>query len=193
MDCSSQRDVDGKLNMNKRNFFKFGAVAGALALLCRKAQAAVLSIGTPMGNVRTANATGITSNTTLASDSVLTVPIAAGATVFVEVFIPFSLAGVLSGYKFGLSLPASPTNVVIVGEVTNAVTGALALSSLVTAGGLVTGGALATSGSHFAKIKGTIENGSNAGSIAVQAAQNTSDSGALTILRGAFIRLTPLN
>lgn len=179
--------------MNKRTFIKLGGLVSAIALLCRKAQSAVLAIGNPLGNVRTANATGITSNTTLASDSVLTVPIAANAVVYVEAFIPFSLAGVLSGYKFGIGLPASPTNVLLVGEVTNAVTGALALSSLVSAAGLITGGALATSGSHFAKITGTVENGANAGSIAVQAAQNTSDGSALTILRGAFIRVTPLS
>lgn len=100
----------------------------------------------------------------------------------------FSLAGAVSGFKFGVAGPASPTNFLYQIE---------ALSSgLVVAGmglGATVAGALAVTGSHMARISGLIENGANAGNLSIQFAQNVSNGSAITILRGAWLNVWNLS
>lgn len=180
-------------NFTRSSFLKLLLASGAVAALCSgRANAAVHTAGTLVIH-RSADGTAITSQTTLQSDAVLVIPIQASRAVKVRAFIPFALAGIISGYKFGISGPASPTNIIFTAQVQNAVTGVLALSGVATALGQVIAGALATSGDHFCMIEGTVENGVNAGNLTIQVAQNTSDASAITIKRGACFEVLPVN
>lgn len=126
----------------------------------------------------------ITSQTTLQTITGFSSPVEANRCYGFLAIIQFNLAGVVSGFKFGVSTPASPTNIIYNIEVLS--------SGLVIAGiGLsaTVGAALVTTGLHLARISGVLENGANAGNLILQAAQNTSDGSALTIKRGSWKRL----
>jgi len=103
--------------------------------------------------------------------------------------VQFNLAGIVSGQKFGVLTPASPTNALYTIEVLNG-TGfsivAIGLSAAVAS-------ALATTGLHAARLHGVIENGANAGNLAIQFAQNTSDGSAITAKRGSWFRVWSLS
>jgi len=129
----------------------------------------------------------ITSNTTLAAVTGLSVPLAANQRVAFRAVLPFALAGIVSGYKFAVSGPSSPTNVIYRASVENGVTGALALTIIGTALGALLSGGLTSIGNHVAVLEGCIENGANAGNLIVQAAQNVSDGSALTVMRGGTL------
>lgn len=126
----------------------------------------------------------IVSSTTLVNVTDFVQAVAANSIWGFQAIIQFNLAGVLSGFKFGLSTPTSPTNGFYTIEVLNG-TGlsivALGLSATVS-------GALATTGLHVCRVSGMIENGSTAGNIAVQIAQNVSDGSAITVKRGSWMR-----
>jgi len=96
--------------------------------------------------------------------------------------VQFNLAGIISGQKFGVSTPASPANALYTIEVLNG-TG-LSIVALGLSAGVA--GALATTGLHAARLHGVIENGANAGNLAMQFAQNTSDGSAITAKRGSW-------
>lgn len=102
--------------------------------------------------------------------------------------LQFSLAGIVSGFKFGIAAPASPANLLYQIE---AVTSGLAIAAL----GLSTGiaAALALTGPHVAHISGLIENGANAGLLAIQFAQNVSNISPITILRGSWLNVWNLS
>ena len=179
--------------MKRSTFIGAGALA-IVAALGTKARGAVATVTNgQLVQYRATDGTAYTSQTTLQSDDVLILPVQANRAYRVEAFLPFNLAGIVSGYKLGLSGPASPSNVAISARVDNAVTGLLALSAIATALGLIIGGGLASAGNHFAHFEGTFENGANVGSLTVQIAQSTTDGSAIKLLRGARLVLTPLN
>lgn len=99
-----------------------------------------------------------------------------------------NLAGILSGVQVALSTPASPTNSNYHIELVNG-TGlslvALGLASAINA-------TLATTGLHLVRFGGVIENGANAGNLAIQFAQKTSDGSAITAKRGSWFRVWSL-
>lgn len=133
----------------------------------------------------------IASTTTLADVTGLTVALEAGKLYTYEIHLPFSLAGITSGYKFALSTPTL-TYGHLTHKVLNGVT-----AVLVTVGNNTTvtsslNGALATIGTHVIEMRGTLSV-SSSGIFKLQAAQNTSDAGALTILRGAYLIINRVN
>ena len=102
--------------------------------------------------------------------------------------VQFNLAGIVSGYKFGVSTPGSPTNSMYNIET---ISSALAFVGLGLSAQVA--GALATTGLHMVRFHGVIENGANAGNLALHFAQNTSDGSAITVKRGSWLRLWNLN
>jgi hypothetical protein len=147
----------------------------------------VMSLGTRITIIQAANQ-AVTSNTTPQSSNTLTVNLGANKKYKVNVLAPFSLAGVLSGYKFQLSGPASPTNIIGVSSVLSNLLAVVA-TQLDSSFSSAFAGALATASTHYYKWDGVIENGSNAGALTVQFAQNTSDSSAITLLRGGYLAI----
>lgn len=130
----------------------------------------------------------VTSSTTLVTATGLSQPVEASRGYGFQAVIMFNLAGVVSGMKFSVSTPASPTNLAYLIEILNGTglsVAALGLSAPVA-------GALATTGLHIARFFGTLENGSNAGNLLLQFAQNTSDASAITVKRGSWFRVWPL-
>lgn len=127
----------------------------------------------------------LTSNTTLTTITGFSAAMEASRAYAFESEIHFNLAGIVSGQKFSVITPASPTNALYKIEIVNG-TGltiaALSLSAPLAA-------ALATTGLHLAKLGGVIENGVNAGNLVIQFAQNVSDGSAITIKRGSFLKV----
>lgn len=130
----------------------------------------------------------IASNINLADITDFVFPIEANRSYIYEAHIQFALAGVVSGFKFGVANPVAPSNHSYNIRVFNSV-GLSLVGFGVNAG---TNGALASIASHYATILGSIENGANAGNLSIQAAQNVSDLGALTIKRGSILRVYTL-
>lgn len=130
----------------------------------------------------------ISINTTLANITGLVFPVEANRAYGFMAEIQFNLAGIVSGFKFGVANPASPTNLVYTIE-------AISSGAIIAGIGLTAtlGAALATTGLHACHIRGVLENGANAGNLSMQSAQNTSDASALTIKRGSFLRVWNLN
>lgn len=131
----------------------------------------------------------ITANTTLADITGLVHPMQANKSYGFIAELLYNLAGIISGQKFAVNTPASPTNVAYRIEVVNGTGLTLAAVGLSAA----VGAGLAQTGLHLAKISGVIENGVNAGNLSIQAAQNTSDASALTIKRGSWLRVWNLS
>jgi hypothetical protein len=130
----------------------------------------------------------ITSSTGLTTITGFSAAMEANRAYGFDALVQFNLAGIVSGFKFGVSVPASPTNSMYNIEVLSsglAIVG-LGLSATV-------GAALAVTGLHIARFHGVIENGANAGNLAVQFAQNTSDGSAITAKRGSWIRTWQLS
>jgi hypothetical protein len=131
----------------------------------------------------------ITSSTTFADATGVTIALEANKVYRFLVHVPFNLAGIISGYKFQLLGPTSPTNYIASTKLLNTVAGTLLGATVQTALGTAVNGGLATSGNHVFEVSGVIENGANAGSLKLQFAQNVSDGSAITIKRGAFIQV----
>ncbi len=102
--------------------------------------------------------------------------------------LQFSLGGIVSGFKFGIAGPASPSNLIYQIE---AVTSGLSIAGIGFSTGLAA--ALALTGPHLAHISGLIENGANAGQLAIQFAQNVSNISPITILRGSWLNVWNLS
>lgn len=131
----------------------------------------------------------LTTNTVLTSMGVL-VPILANTTYAIRVWLPFSLAGVVSGFKFAIAGPAAPTYFISSAQV---ITSAAALlATTISTLGNAFASALATAATHNCIFDATLVNGASAGNVDVQFAQNVSDAGAITILRGASISVTAI-
>jgi hypothetical protein len=135
----------------------------------------------------------VASSIALANSNSMAYPLDVNTVYLFKLVAMFNLAGVVSGYRFGLTGPASPTNVIYVAEVRNLVATALVLAGTVSAFGAMLTGALAVAGNHLLVAEGTIENGANAGNLTFQFAQNTSDVGAITLKRGSLLTLIPIN
>lgn len=137
-------------------------------------------IGEIQSVIKTADQS-IDTSTVLANATGLVLPIQAGQNYSFQAVLSFALVGIVSGFKFSITGPSSPTDVKIVAEGTNLVTGALATALTITAFGSSLGAALATIGTHTCAIRGTVLNGVNAGNLQIQFAQNTSDGSAITL------------
>lgn len=133
----------------------------------------------------------VTSSVTAIDSTNLTANVEANAVYDFELWVPFSLAGTASGYKFSLDAPVTPTNLLFDLRLFDGVTPALVRELFRTSFGGISG-ALAVIGTHLLTIKGMIET-SDAGHINLRFAQNTSDSSAITLKRGAFLKLARIS
>jgi len=128
-----------------------------------------------------------TATTVLADDPHLKFPVVAGGKYIFEfrIFFDTTAAG---DFKIGMNGPASPAGVRFFRFAV--APGATALSaigvSVVYNGGVAITGTGTTGG--YAYAHGIIENGPNAGDVALQWAQNTSDGGNTRVLQGSIMR-----
>lgn len=141
----------------------------------------------PAGVSNSADQT-ITSSTTLTDSTDLQIAVDGARKYLFKVYAPIHLNGIVSGYKVGLACTVSPTSVVYTSDVRNGVAGTLVTSVVATALGSING-ALATIGDHTVIMEGIIETGTANGMFKVQFAQNTSDTGAIILKRGATIQI----
>lgn len=137
---------------------------------------------------RAVNAFSVTSNTTLQNDGDLIHPVLANGNYQFYLWVNFNVAGILSGYKFQLNAPASPTSFQASSFVINGSTGAIANSSVLTTIASVAGG-LAAAGDHILIIEGLLANGNNSGNLQFQMAQNVSNGAAITRQLNSFLRV----
>lgn len=123
----------------------------------------------------------ITSSAALVTTG-LTSPIAANQTQHVKFWVPFTV-GATGGIRAQIVVPAG-------GVIFNATiklfnTVAPSLTTATQAASAAFTNAAANAGTHWLEIEATIVNGTTAGNVDLQVAQNTSDALSLTILRGA--------
>lgn len=123
-------------------------------------------------------------NNTLANTS-LTVNLEANSTYAFELYAPFTLAGVVSGFKFAFTTPASIAAIIWT-PFTYTSLGAVLFGTVQTTAATLSD-ALATAANHTLQCRGTIINGANAGAFTLQWAQSTTDAGAATLLQGASL------
>lgn len=130
----------------------------------------------------------VTSSTALVNVTNLVCQVEPNRAYGFHAILQFSLAGVASGFKFGVAGPASPTNLLYQIE---AISSGLVIAGIGLSATL--GAALAVTGSHMVRFSGLIENGANAGNLAIQFAQNVSDLSAINILRGSWLKVWNLS
>ena len=166
-------------------------IAAALCALAPFASAQVSSTSA-VYVARQAADQAVTSSTTLVDSDNLKVNVAANKKYYYRVFAPFALAGVVSGYKFQLTLPSGIAHVIQDDQVLNGITSTVVLVRVDVTVTIISG-ALASSGDHVLLIEGSFENGVNAGDVKLQFAQNTSDGSAITLKKGAVLFVSPVN
>lgn len=166
----------------KKLFLITGALALALVVpfLAFNEPDNVNAIGTRTFLQQSANQAVTASVTTVATE--LTTPIAAGQKLHIRYSVPFTLAGTASGIKFLLNAPAAPTTYVsdVIIFADDATLGLVSVITTEAAQGVT----LANAGNHTAIIDVTVQ-AATAGDVVLEFAQNVSDAGAVTILKGA--------
>lgn len=111
----------------------------------------------------------------------LTSPVAASQTQKIRAWIPFTV-GATGGIRAQIVVPAGGTLFNATIKLYNNV--APSLTTAAQAASAAFTNALANAGTSWLEIEATIVNGTTAGNIDIQMAQNTSDPLSLTILRG---------
>lgn len=172
--------------------FKFPLVIAALVAVSLIAWSPTGTNATGIGVRTFARQTAslpVTSSTTLVNTD-LTFNLAANAKVHVTYYVPVTLAGTASGLKFLVDAPASVVDynsscVVFADDAT------LALVSVITSEA-AQGVTLANAGNHIVQIDFDLFNGATAGTVTLQFAQNVSDAGAATVLKGAYAEIVKL-
>jgi hypothetical protein len=133
---------------------------------------------------KTANQSRV-STATLADDDTLKFAVAANTKYRFKVVVFFD-TGATGDFKYALSCPASPSLVrvqrdhILPGATTRVVAVDQACTASTAAAGTGTNGG-------FVSMEGVFHNGANAGTVAFQWAQNTSDGTNTTVLAGSFI------
>lgn len=133
----------------------------------------------------------VTSSTALVSCTFnSTITIKAGQKAHVRFVLPFSV-GAAGGFKYQIVVPAAPTSfnnaISIIDTVTPGVLGSVQTSSATFAG------ALAVAGTHICYMDLDFVNGTTAGIIDLQFAQNSSNGTPITVLLGASAWVTYFN
>jgi hypothetical protein len=129
------------------------------------------------------------STTTVATD--LTFAIAANQKVHATYYVPITLGGTAPGIKFLVNAPASPTAYSSSLTLFTDPGDSLALVSVISSEA-AQGVTLASAGNHLARFDVTITNGSTAGSVVLEFAQNVSDAAATIVQRGAYVEVVKL-
>jgi hypothetical protein len=136
----------------------------------------------------------VTSSTTLVDATDLSAAVLANKTYRIRGVIFFATAASVSGVKFGVNGPTSPTSVFLG---SNIMTGANGVSSVVATAYNVAihsgSGATIGTGARYWYLDGILINGANAGTLQIQFAQATSDAGAVTVNRGSIFEVELLN
>jgi hypothetical protein len=129
-----------------------------------------------------------TANTTLASVGLVS-PIAANQKQKLRFWLPFSV-GAAGGIKLQVVIPAAATITTTI-QVFDTVTPALITALQVTSTAFTN--ALAVAGNHWALVECIVTNSTTAGSVDLQAAQNSSNATPFTILAGAAVEVLKYN
>lgn len=143
-------------------------------------------IGTRTYLVQDANDTVTASTTPVPTD--LVTSIAANQKVHIRYVVPVSLSGTASGVKFLVNAPAGGS-VYDVTVVLFTDADSIALSRALFTETAV-GVTLANAGDHYAVIDAVIYNGSTAGTVSLDYAQNASDAGTVIVHKGAWADVT---
>lgn len=130
----------------------------------------------------------ITSSAALVSAG-LNSAIAAGQTQHIRYFIPITV-GATGGVRCQVVVPAGGTAFIAGIKLVNTVAPAIVTASQAASAAFTN--ALANAGTHWLEIDVTVVNGTTAGDVDLQIAQNTSDALSLTVLRGAIADVTKL-
>lgn len=129
-----------------------------------------------------------TGDTTFATVTDLSQAVLANTTYLIACDGLVNEAGTTANVKFQFLGPTAPTTVNVYGNVAQSSTAAVYSSS--TAFSTSMAFTSLSAGNRQFRWLGVLVNGANAGTFAVQMAQNTSDAGATTILKGARLTLT---
>ena len=117
----------------------------------------------------------------------MTVPIAANQTLVIKSHLTFSV-GAAGGVRLLWTVPAGGTLFNNDVNLSNTVAPATVLATQPTAVAFTN--ALANAGTHFCDMDTVVVNGSTAGSVTLQFAQNTSDATAVIMFRGSKMEVT---
>ena len=128
----------------------------------------------------------VTSSTTLVDISSLTFSVAANTTYAIRCFIPVT-ASTGGGLKFSANGPSSPTLVRVGGGQTTTTAGAATDNFVISAYGSNIVGFTSASTAWVFECQGIVQNGSNAGTFAMQFAQAASNATPSTVLKGAWL------
>lgn len=128
------------------------------------------------------------SASTVLHSSVLTTPIAASAKVHVHYSLPFILSGTAPGIKFQVTTPTGAVSYNSAAIIYSDADSIVAVSVITTAA--AQGFTLATTGNHYATIDFDLINGSTAGNVVLQFAQNVSDAANTILMKGAWADIT---
>jgi len=147
-----------------------------------------MSLGIRTIFVLAANQT-FTNSAALALLTGITSPIAASETQRLKIWIPFSV-GATGGIRYQIVVPAGGTIFRSTTKIVNTVAPSITTSQQ--AASAAVNAAVANAGSHWIEIDAIIVNGLTAGSVDLQAAQDTADALTLTIFRGATMEVVKL-
>jgi hypothetical protein len=134
-----------------------------------------------------ATADTVTSSTTTIATE-LTTPIAANQKLHIRYYVPITLGGTAPGIKFLVNAP-SGVSIYKSGAVIYADDSTIALVSQISSEA-AQGVTLANAGNHIAIIDVSIVNGSTAGDVVLEFAQNVSDAAATIVQAGAVADIT---
>lgn len=144
-------------------------------------------IGAGFSKYKTANQAK-TSDSTLADDNTLFFPMLASTNYAFEFKVFFDTAAT-PDFKFAIDAPASPTLLRLLRKHIDpgALTTLVTTSEVAEVGSTAVAGGTGTTGG-FVEAEGIVHNGANAGNLAFQWAQNTSNASATTVLAGSYIK-----
>jgi len=133
------------------------------------------------------SSTAKTSDATLADDTDLFFAMLA-STNYAFRFKVFYDTAATPDFKFAIDAPASPTLIRLVRKHIDpgALTSLVVASEVAEVGSTALAGGTGTTGG-FVEAEGIVHNGANAGNLAFQWAQNTSNASATTVLAGSYI------
>lgn len=137
---------------------------------------------------RKTTASTFTSNATLATIG-LSSPIAANQTQHLRWWVPVTV-GATGGVRLQIVVPAGGTAFLSSIKLFNTVAPALVTATQTSSAAFTN--ALANAGTHWVEVEATVSNGTTAGSVDLQVAQNTSDALTLTVPAGATLEATLL-
>jgi len=133
----------------------------------------------------------VAASATLVDATDLSVPIAAGQTLKIGIYAPFTV-GATGGFKFQVVVPAAGTSFLQSYVVTDGVTaspGAIISASITASASFAN--ALAVAGTHMLQSEVEVVNGATAGDVKLQFACNSAANG-ITLLKGSYFDVIAL-